>query len=458
MRHTGIVLTLISLFCTATAFSAPRDSLKKDYPEHEFLNDLVHDTKVTFIGGNDSTPRPNSDSVISTITKFYINQFNHFQDPRAPYFMFMSKDANLAMGVGGVVRMRGWFDWNGSIQANGFSPYLIGIPKDPANMRKLGATPAGCAIFMTIMGRRSRIGDFMAYIEGNFDGYQHVGFKLKKAYVTVNDWTVGYAPSTFSDPNAQPPTIDGAGPNGRITHTNILVRYMHSFRDRWSVAASFEFPDSHPDITDGHGIGVGKLRSDKLHLQRGVLCADVNTVKIFRGRVLFRVGGTDQNDRLNFVIAIIVIIGDLIAFGSLLGPDVAGNGHRNRSGIHGGLAGIKAHRLNDKLYANIVGDVLGKENVQPYILLLPVLGGIDKFHWGKIGGQGDMQLAGGLDLVKNAVGCGARFGWGCVRYRPCGGRRRCCAAGAEHEKRNSGESERKDFDKWFLFHGCMPPM
>ena len=222
-------------------------------------------------------------------------------------------------------------------------------------------------------------------------------------------------------------------------------------------AAVLQLENAGPDITDGHGIGVGKLRSDKLHLQRGVLCADVNTVKIFRGRVLFRVGGTDQNDRLNFVIAIIVIIGDLIAFSSLLGPDVAGNGHRNRSGIHGGLAGIKAHRLNDKLYTNIVGDVLGKENVQPYILLLPVLGGIDKLHWGKIGGQGDMQLAGGLDLVKNAVGCGARFGWGCVRYRPCGGSLRR-AAGAEHEKRNSGESERKDFDKWFLFHGCMPPM
>lgn len=249
----ALAIIAIVQLCTGTASVCARnDSVDvRRHPEHEFLKDLVQNTKVTFIGKADSTDRPSNDSVISMITKFYVDQFRHFQDPRAPYFMFMSKDANLAMGVGGVVRMRGWFDWNGSIQANGFSPYLINIPKDPANMRRLAATPAGCAIFMTIMGRRTRVGDFIAYLEGNFDGYQHVGFKLKKAYVTVNDWTIGYAPSTFSDSNAQPPTIDGAGPNGRITHTNILVRYMHTFGNRWSVAGSFEFPDSHPDITDG---------------------------------------------------------------------------------------------------------------------------------------------------------------------------------------------------------------
>ena len=62
-----------------------------------------------------------------------------------------------------------------------------------------------------------------------------------------------------------------------------------------------------------------------------------------------------------------------------------------------------------------------------------------------------------LDLVKNAVGCGARFGWGCVRYRPCGGSLRR-AAGAEREEHQCSKSEGKYLCKCFLFHCCVPPL
>ncbi len=54
-----------------------------------------------------------TDSIMKRLNTFYIDQFRHFQDPRAPYFMFMSKDGKLAMGVGGLIRMRGYFDWDG---------------------------------------------------------------------------------------------------------------------------------------------------------------------------------------------------------------------------------------------------------------------------------------------------------------------------------------------------------
>lgn len=193
----------------------------------------------------------NQDSIYLTISKFYLNQFRHFQDPQAPYFLFMSKDAHLAMGIGGTVRMRGFYDWNGSLQAAGFIPTLISTQKDPTQMERLYFTPAGCALFFTMIGRDTPVGDFQAFIQAGFSGYENVGFKLKKAYFTIADWTVGYATSTFVDPSAQPPTIDSQGSNGATSKTSVLVRYMHTFKDpHWTIAASAELPSAQVDDED----------------------------------------------------------------------------------------------------------------------------------------------------------------------------------------------------------------
>lgn len=238
-----------------TAFASAKDSLEhiqapgvasesKSFPEQIMRQKELKSVKVIGPSSSGTEVGPRRDSIEILIERFYADQFRNFQDPKAPYFMFVSKDANLAMGVGGVVRMRGWFDWNGSIPTKGFAPYYIEIPKDPSRRHNLQATPAGTAIFMTLMSHTPKLGYLSAYIEGNFDGYQHIGFKLKKAYVTLNDWTIGYANSTFCDPATLAPTIDGAGPNGQTTRTNVLVRYIHTFKDRWSVGGSFEFPKS----------------------------------------------------------------------------------------------------------------------------------------------------------------------------------------------------------------------
>lgn len=40
--------------------------------------------------------------------------------------------------------------------------------------------------------------------------------------------------------------MDPAGANGKIGKSNILVRYMKTWRNRWTVAASVEFPNSQP--------------------------------------------------------------------------------------------------------------------------------------------------------------------------------------------------------------------
>ncbi len=234
------VLTLVSAAAVASARS------KADVQ----IDSLVKSHQIVFFGDGD---KPSADSVSSLIYNFYYDQFRHFQDPLAPYFLFMSKDADLAMGIGGCVRMRGWFDWGGSVGIPGFAPYAIPMNASPDKDKWLGITPSGTALFYRVIGRNKRFGEYQLYIEANFNGYQSRDFHLKKAYAIINDWTIGYANSTFCDVTALPPTVDAQGPNVKMSATSVLVRWMHSFKKGWTVAASVETPS---DAIDYDGVNT----------------------------------------------------------------------------------------------------------------------------------------------------------------------------------------------------------
>lgn len=210
-------------------------------PSQQRIKAKIDNTHIITEGGENTSTQ---DSLIKMLGRFYVDQFRHAQDPNAPYFMFLSKNGNMAMGVGGVVRMRGYFDWNGSIPISGFSPYSIIIPRDPTSTRALAATPAGTGLFFTLLGRNSKVGDYQAFFQADFSGYNSRDFKLKKAYIQAGDWTAGYATTTFEDTKAEPSQIDAAGANGINSKTNVLVRYMHTFKKKWTFAGSLEFPSS----------------------------------------------------------------------------------------------------------------------------------------------------------------------------------------------------------------------
>lgn len=70
------------------------------------MDSTLDDHKIIYFGKGEEKP----DSVSRMIYRFYEDQFRHFQDPLAPYFLFLSRDNNLAMGVGGVVRMLAYYD------------------------------------------------------------------------------------------------------------------------------------------------------------------------------------------------------------------------------------------------------------------------------------------------------------------------------------------------------------
>jgi len=248
---------LLAMWAVSAAFSVWADMPGSHVAAH---NDSVINTtkimsfdgdfpRVTHLGDRQNLT-PEQDSLRNLVAAFYYDQFRHSQDPEAPTFLFMSKSSNLLMGIGGVVRMRGWYDWGGAIPSNGFMPYLIPIPENLASMRRLGTTPSGTALYFLTVGR-SRMGSYRLYIEANFNGYGGRDFHLKKAYATMGDFTIGYANSTFSDPAAMAPTVDAQGATNKLPKTDVLVRYMHTFRSHWAMAVSVENPSSRIDVTDG---------------------------------------------------------------------------------------------------------------------------------------------------------------------------------------------------------------
>ncbi len=122
-------------------------------PTQVLMDSLMNDHKIIFYGQGDD---PQADSIRTLVEHFYYDQFRNFQDPAAPYFLFMSRDANLAMGIGGMVRMRGYFDWGGSVNQPAFSPYFIPVTKDPLTKNRLGTTPAGTAVVIYISRKPTR--------------------------------------------------------------------------------------------------------------------------------------------------------------------------------------------------------------------------------------------------------------------------------------------------------------
>lgn len=229
--------TAILLGIMATSVSTSAKSLVDEH-----IDSIVNNTRVIVIGDNNRSGAPDNE-IRQRIMTFYYDQFRHSQDPDAPYFLFMSKDSNMLMGIGGVVRMRGWYDWGGAMPTSSMTPALIPIPADPTNMKHLGTTPAGTCLYFRVLGRAKYIGNYQVYIEANFNGYNGRDFHLKKAYAMAGDFTVGYASSTFSDPAAVPSTVDAAGPNNKMDHTTVLVRYMPQITKSLSAAVSVEAPD-----------------------------------------------------------------------------------------------------------------------------------------------------------------------------------------------------------------------
>ncbi|MDE7402885.1 MAG: hypothetical protein K2M87_05695 [Muribaculaceae bacterium] len=248
------LLSAILFFATSThalnVSKLPKDSstisLRTHTADEIKIEKLKHELNIISLGNCDAANSSVSheDSIKRLVDLFFYDQYHHFQDPLAPYFMLMSKDAKLGLGIGGAVRLRGWCDFGGSIPANGFVPYLIPVPANPEYRRTLKGTPGGTALFLRIIGRNPILGDIIGFVQTDFSALDNT-LKLKKAYVSISDWTIGYTLTAFNDPAAEAPTIDGAGQCGTAGNSALEIRWDHDFRKPWSIGASVAMPTTH---------------------------------------------------------------------------------------------------------------------------------------------------------------------------------------------------------------------
>lgn len=168
----------------------------------------------------------------------------HFQDPGVPRYLLIDKEGSTVLGIGGYVEGIASLDFRGAIDDNGFVTYDIPVPARADMRRRFDADVSHTTIFLKLV-RNTRLGVLNAYVQTNFSGDNGgYGLKLKQAYVSLGNVTMGLTNSTFSDPSANVPTIDYQGPSGQVGCKNILLRYRVDFAPGWTFAVSAEKPKS----------------------------------------------------------------------------------------------------------------------------------------------------------------------------------------------------------------------
>ena len=178
------------------------------------------------------------------IKAMYEANGRHFQDPRAPRFLFMDRKGKVALGIGGYVKGTMSVDMDGISDNIDFVTADIPAPKQPDMRNQFQMDASTSRLFLKLVGDNTAVGDFTVYVETDFrgkNGHQY-DLRLRQAYIKFGNFLFGKARSTFADGAAGPPTIDFEGPSGSVSKKNTMIQYRQEIDKNWSFAASIESP------------------------------------------------------------------------------------------------------------------------------------------------------------------------------------------------------------------------
>lgn len=173
---------------------------------------------------------------------FIENAPKNFNEPAAPRFAIVGKQNMFYLGIGGVIKGVGVFDWGNPIDdPSDFTTADIPFNTPDGDGGKLQGTFGQSKLFINFIalpGTDDKVG---AYISGKFSG-DNGAFKLNHAYINYRSFTIGHTSSLFEDGAAAPPTIDDEGPCGLVGVTNNLINYRHAFSNRVKFGIGLELP------------------------------------------------------------------------------------------------------------------------------------------------------------------------------------------------------------------------
>lgn len=194
--------------------------------------------RVIILSGNKNGASPEVMAVMYDTSEL------HFNDPSAPRFLFVDREGNTALGIGGYIEATGMYDFDGAIDNNGFVTNQISVPYNPKLRNRLRFDASHSRLFLRLV-RRTRLGMLTAYVENSFaqgaDGY---GFNVKQAYLRLGNVQAGYSRSLFNDGASASPTIDYQGTCGNITGTNGGVSYTPLLGGGFKVGIAAEMPSA----------------------------------------------------------------------------------------------------------------------------------------------------------------------------------------------------------------------
>jgi hypothetical protein len=194
---------------------------------------------------------------------------------------FRIPDSNAAVKIGGFVRGN-WVTTFDPLQVSDrfiTADIPVDVTPAPAGGRvDLIATPSRFNLdFRTPTG----VGYVRAFIEGDFGGSGNT-LRLRHAYGQWRRFIFGQTWSTFSDPEAEPDTIDFEGLNAAVHFRQPQVRWTWAASERVRVALAVEDPDveltgataanRRPDV-------VSRIRWESQrrgHVQLGVLFREIS--------------------------------------------------------------------------------------------------------------------------------------------------------------------------------------
>lgn len=194
--------------------------------------------RAVMVSGNRDTGR-------DLVAVLYDKTDMHYSEPNAPRFLFLDREGKVALGIGGYLKGTVQYDFDGSIDDGAsFITYDIPVPNDPAQRSGFYGNVNHSTIFLRLVGRSTKFGLYQMYVQTNFSGNGTTGYgvKVKQAWASLGNVTMGLANSTFVDGSAGTPVIDDQGPGGEASCKNVLVRYVKTFGHGWRVAAGVEMP------------------------------------------------------------------------------------------------------------------------------------------------------------------------------------------------------------------------
>ena len=180
------------------------------------------------------------------IRKMYKSNGQHFQDPRAPRFLFIDREGKVALGIGGYVKGTMSVDMDGISDNLDFVTADIPAPRQTDMRNQFQMDASTSRIFLKMVGSNTSVGNFTVYLESDFrgkNGHQY-DLRLRQAFIQFGGWKFGKSRTTFSDGAASPPTIDFEGPSGTVSTRNTMIQYSHKFGNHWSTAMSIEAPSA----------------------------------------------------------------------------------------------------------------------------------------------------------------------------------------------------------------------